>query len=432
MHEPGESAADRLVITFDEASHYVLSGCATGRPRELPLDEASGCVLAQDIVSAVAVPPFDNSAVDGYALRSGDTTDGPVRLAVVDVVMAGNGRDRPVQPGETVRIMTGAPLPRGADAVSMLEHVSTERGSGSVVIDRPVAAATNVRKAGEDVPAGHPVFSSGAVLGPAHVGVLASLGIGRVRAHPRPRVGVLSTGDELVAGPAPPPPGGIWDSNRPMLLAQVRLAGCHAVDLGLVRDDITALTTAMSDGALRCDALVVSGGVSVGDRDMVKVALEALTHGAMRWMQIAIKPAKPLAFGIMAGSTVPVFGLPGNPVAAMISFELFARPGLRRMAGHARLGRPRVGGVAATDLLRRPDGTTHFVQVTSSRDRKGVWASSPGGPHSHRLSTMTSANALAILPDGTGARVGDPVDLMLLDAEDLAYSERHGSEEHEE
>ena len=418
------------MISFEEARRYVLSGCVAGEPQELALAEASGCVLAQDVVSAVPVPPFDNSAVDGYAVRSRDTLDGATRLVVVDAVMAGHGGDRCVQRGQAARIMTGAPLPRGADAVCMLEHASAEPGSGSVLIEQPVAAGANVRRAGEDVPVGRQVFSSGALLGPAHVGVLASLGMGRVRARPRPRVGVLSTGDELVAGPAPPPPpGGIWDSNRHMLIAQVRLAGCRAVDLGIVRDDLAALTMAISEGAMRCDALVLSGGVSVGDRDMVKVALETVTQGAMRCMQVAIKPAKPLAFGVVAGCAVPVFGLPGNPVAAMISFELFARPGLRRMAGHARLGRPRVGGLAAVDLVRRPDGRTHFVQVTASRDREGVWASSLGGLHSHRLTTMTRANALAVLPDGTGVRTGDPVDLLLLDTEDLAYSEEHGSEE---
>ena len=418
------------MISLEEALRYVLSGCVAGEPKELTLADASGCVLAQDVVSAVPVPPFDNSAVDGYAVRSGDTVNGRSRIAVVDAIMAGRGSDRCVQRGQAVRIMTGAPLPRGADAVCMLEHTMAEPGSGSVLIEHPVPAGANVRKAGEDVPVGLQVFSSGTVLGPAHVGVLAGLGMGRVRARPRPRVGVLSTGDELVAGPTPPPPGGIWDSNRHMLIAQVRLAGCRAVDLGIVRDDLAALTMAISDGAMRCDALVLSGGVSVGDRDMVKVALETVTQGAMRWMQVAVKPAKPLAFGVVAGSAVPVFGLPGNPVAAMISFELFARPGLRRMAGHARLARPRVGGKAAVDLVRRPDGRTHFVQVTVSRDREGVWASSLGGPHSHRLTTMTRANALAVLPDGTGARAGDPVDLLLLDAEDLAYSEEHGSEEY--
>jgi molybdenum cofactor synthesis domain-containing protein len=258
-------------------------------------------------------------------------------------------------------------------------------------------------------------------VGPAEVGVLASLGFERVRAHPRPRVGVLSTGDELHHGPGPLGPGRIRDSNRHLLLAQVALAGCRPVDLGIVGDDTGAITAALSEGARDCDALVVSGGVSVGDRDLVKVVLAELAGGEMRSMQVAIKPAKPLAFGVLAERRVPVFGLPGNPVSALVSFELFARPGLRRLAGDRRINRPVVAGRAEHHFLRRPDGKLHFRQVAARRDAQGVvWAASVEGTHSHRLSAMTNANALAILRDGDGVREGEPVDLLLMDPEGVA------------
>ncbi|HEX3840372.1 MAG TPA: gephyrin-like molybdotransferase Glp [Acidimicrobiales bacterium] len=404
------------MITLDEARRYVLSGCRPLPPQALAIDDAIGCVLAEYIVATEPVPPFDNSAVDGFAYLASAVEGFPVSLMVADVVMAGGHRDRRVEPGQTVRVMTGAPLPDGTDTVCMLEHARADPSRSSVVIDLPLAAGANVRHAGDDVFPGDRVLSPGTVVGPAQVGVLASLGRERVRVYPRPRVGLLSTGDELHDGPGPLGPGRIRDSNRHLLLAQVAMAGGRPVDLGIVGDDLEAITTALSEAARDCDALVVSGGVSVGDRDLVKVALHRLAGAAMRTMQVAIKPAKPLAFGVLADSQVPAFGLPGNPVSALVSFELFARPGLRRLAGHRRINRPVVPATAAHHFLRRPDGKVHFRQVTAHRDTDGlVWASSVEGSHAHRLSAMTRANALAILRDGEGVREGEPVDLLLLD-----------------
>jgi molybdopterin molybdotransferase len=405
------------MITLDEARRYVIGGCRPLAPRDLPLDEAVGCVLAENVVSTVPVPPFDNSAVDGFAFRFSAIEEVPARLVVAGAVMAGGNQGGPVRSGEVVRVMTGAPIPPGTDTVCMLEHAGFDPATNSVIIDRAIPRGTNVRRAGEDVLAGEKVLAAGSVIGPAHVGVSASVGRERVRVHPRPRVGVLSTGDELRDGPGPLGPGRIRDSNRHLLLAEVALAGCHPVDLGIVGDDRKAIGAAMSGGACECDALVVSGGVSVGDRDLVKVALRALA-GDMRSMQVAIRPAKPLAFGILADAGVPVFGLPGNPVSALVSFELFARPGLRRLAGHRRINRPVIGGRAAHDFLRRPDGRVHFRQVTAGRNEHGVvWATSVEGSHSHRLSAMATANALAVLGDGEGINQGGPVDLWLLDPE---------------
>ncbi|MGH9098502.1 MAG: molybdopterin molybdotransferase MoeA [Acidimicrobiales bacterium] len=404
------------MITLDEARGYVLDGCHPLAPQELRIDESVGCVLAESIVSTAPVPPFDNSAVDGFAFCSHTIDENPARLVVADQVMAGGHPGRSAQPGEAVRIMTGAPMPPGTDTVCMLEHADPDPAGDTVVIARRMPRGTNVRHAGEDISAGETVLSAGSVVGPVQVGILASVGRQLVWVHPRPRVGVLSTGDEIHEGPDPLGPGGIRDSNRHLLLAQVAMAGGQPVDLGIVGDDMEAITTAMVAGAGACDALVVSGGVSVGDRDLVKLALRALAGEDMRSMQVAIKPAKPLAFGILAGTIVPVFGLPGNPVSAMVSFELFARPGLRRLAGHRRINRPVVVGRAAYDFRRRPDGKVHVQPVTAARADDGVvWAASIEGTGSHRLSAMANANALAVLGDGDGVREGDPIDLWLRD-----------------
>ena len=419
------------MISLDEARGYVLGGCRPLAPQELGIDDAVGCVLAETIVSSVPVPPFDNSAVDGFAFRSGAIEDAPARLVVADQVMAGGHPGRSAQPGEAVRIMTGAPMPPGTDTVCMLEHADSDPAGDTVVIGRRMPRGTNVRHAGEDVSAGEKVLAAGSVVGPIQVGVLASVGRQRVTVYPRPRVGVLSTGDELHEGPEPLGPGGIRDANRHLLLAQVAQAGGQPVDLGIVGDDLEAITAAMAGVAGVGDALVVSGGVSVGDRDLVKLALQALAGGDMRSMQVAIKPAKPLAFGILAGTNVPVFGLPGNPVSALVSFELFARPGLRRLAGHRRVHRPVVVGRAAYDFRRRPDGKVHVEPVIATRAGDGVvWAASVEASGSHRLSPMANANALAILGDGDGdgIREGEPIDLWLLDPDGVTGDRDHGWE----
>jgi molybdenum cofactor synthesis domain-containing protein len=249
------------------------------------------------------------------------------------------------------------------------------------------------------------------VLGPGHLGVLASLGYRRVPVFRRARVGVLSTGDELVDDGSPLRPGQIRDSNRPTLVAMVHQSGCDAVDLGVVADDEAAITAVLERGLAECDALVTSGGVSMGDFDYIKVVLDRM--GAMEWWQVAIKPAKPLAFGVVSGK--PVFGLPGNPVSSMVSFELFARPALRRMMGHRDPFRPTVEAVADEVLRRRPDGKVHFVRVIAATGDDGRWhVRSSGGQASNLLRAMALANALAIVPDGDGIDEGGDVEVMLL------------------
>jgi molybdopterin molybdotransferase len=415
------------VIPLDEAQRRVLAECLPLHPRAVPLASALGCVTSVELVADGPVPPFDNTAVDGFAVRAADV---PGTLRIAGTIPAGARPEPPVGPREAVRILTGAPLPPGADAVVMVEDTDAWDGrsgreaagaidAATVEVRVPVEPGANVRYAGDDIGAGSVVFPAGTELGPGHLGVLASLGIGNVPVFPRARVGVLSTGDELVDGPGPLEPGQIRDSNRHTLLALLAQANTEPVDLGLVRDDEAALTAALDAGIEGCDALITSGGVSVGDFDYVKVVLDRLSGGGMQWMQVAIRPAKPLAFGVVRGK--PVFGLPGNPVSSMVSFELFARPGLRRMMGHRHAHRPVVTAVADEPLRRRRDGKVHLVRVSAARSPDdGAVHVRPSGPNaSHLLRAMALSNALAVLPDGDGVAAGGSVPLMVVEPEKL-------------
>ena len=339
----------------------ILAACPPLAPAAVPLADSLGCVTAAPVVAGHDVPSFPNSAMDGFAVRAADTATAPVTLEVVGTAAAGAPPGVEVGPGQAVRIMTGAVLPPGADAIVMVER--TSRGPrGTVVIDVPASPGDHIRWPGEDLRAGQVLFETGTELGPGHLGVLASVGAESVVTIPRPRVGVLSTGDELTSGTAPLVPGQIRDSNRPMLLALVARAGCVPVDLGTAPDDEIAITAAIQRGVAGCDAILTSGGVSVGDFDYVKTVLDRL--GDMHWWQVAVRPAKPLAFGTVLGT--PVFGLPGNPVSSLVSFELFARPALRRMMGHRELFRAEVPAVADEALPRRPDGKLHLARVIAT------------------------------------------------------------------
>lgn len=397
------------MIPLSKARHIVLDACRPLETRALPIDGALGCVIARPVQAVEDVPPFVRSSMDGYAVRAADTPGG---LAVVGVLMAGDWPTMTVGAGQAVRIMTGAPLPEGADAVCMVER--TRPDGDNVVIEAELAPGTNVRQPGEDVAAGEVIVAAGTVLGAGHLGVLADQGIAAVEAWALPTVGVLSTGDELVEGPGPLAPGKIRDSNRHTLLAMVAREGWKAVDLGLVPDDEAQLIGVLERAGATCDAVVTSGGVSVGDLDVVRSVLERRSQGTMRWMQVAIKPAKPFAFGLLRGT--PVFGLPGNPVSAMVSFELFVRPALRQMSGHRQLDRPVVPALAEADFTRRADGKLHLQRGRISLDEKGSWRVQPmAQQESHQLRAMADANALVLLPDGGGVRAGEPVDVLVLD-----------------
>jgi len=398
---------------LDEVRAEILDAVAPLPPARLPIAAVAGLVLAESVAAREDVPPFANTAMDGYAVRAADTVgatdDAPITLEVVADLPAGHAPSAPVGPGEAVRIMTGAPIPDGADAIVPVEQTSRDCAT-RVQIHRAAAGGAHIRDAGGDVVAGEVVFTPGAVLNPAAVGVLASLGVTEVLVHPRPRVAVLATGDELVDGDAPLAPGQIRNSNGPMLRALVAEAGCEVLDLGIARDDEAALEALLLEAAAGCDAIVTSGGVSVGDYDVVKAVLSRI--GVLVWSQVAIKPAKPLAFGVIG--TTPIVGLPGNPVSSHVSFELFARPALRRMAGHEHLDRPVVTATAAEALGRRPDGKTHFDRVVVRLGADGFTVQRSGGQGSNVLSAVARANGLAVLPDGDGVGPGEPVRVMLL------------------
>ena len=405
------------LLPLAEAQARVLSQVMALPPVVVPLSEARGLVLAQEVIAKENIPPFANTGMDGFAVNAADTvgatTSSPVALTVAGTIAAGAVAQRPLKSGEAMRIMTGAPRPDGADAVIMVELTSPDpSGDDRIVLcNAEVHVANHVRPSGDDLLAGELVFGPGEVLSPAHIGMLATLGYLDVRVIQRPRVGVFSTGDELVTGAEPLGPGQIRDSNRPQLLALVAEAGLEPIDLGWLPDDEATIESALRGATGQCDALVTSGGVSMGDFDFVKAILQRL--GDMNWMQIAIKPAKPFAFGTVLGT--PIFGLPGNPVSSAVSFELLARPALLAMMGRPDTQRRHVWAMADEPMPRRADGKTHFVRVTVSESIDGApRIRSAGNQGSHQLSGLANANGLAAIPDGEGLATGDRVNVLLL------------------
>ena len=416
------------LIPLQDAQNRVWAACPPALEVEVPVAEALGMVLAAPVVAPEAVPPFANTAMDGYAVRAADVAGADagteVTLDVVGTIAAGARPDPPVGPGQAVRIMTGAPIPPGADAIVMVELTETLDGGARVKVLEAVPVGNHIRPPGDDIEPGQGVFEAGEILSPGHLGVAASLGLSHLHVHPRVRVGVISTGDELVDDGGPLGPGQIRDSNRRTLLALVEQAGADPVDLGLARDDEDVIRDAFLAGAETCDAMVTSGGVSVGDFDFVKKVLDELSGGTFTWMQVAIKPAKPFAFGTITstgGRVVPVFGLPGNAVSSMVSFEVFARPAIRRMMGfapgrgHGGAERLVVRAITDAGLPRHQDGKLHLVRVVVSYDSDaGTYrARSAGGQASHLLRSMALANALALVPDGAGIPPGGSVDVLL-------------------
>ena len=404
------------MIAIHEAQKTVLDACGVLAPVATPCDQMSGRVLAQDVVAPENVPPFANSAVDGYAVRTADTQTVPTELVVVDTVAAGAEPKIAVGDGQAIRIMTGAPMPKGADAVVMVED--TQRvGDDRVSIGKAAKLNDAIRDAGSDVNKGDTVFVAGTVLNAAGAGVLSSVNARTVMAYPQARVALLSTGDELVTDGSPLKIGQIRESNLTMLDAMVAASGCEVINLGIVKDDEALLERVLLNVIERCDAIVTSGGVSMGDFDVVKAVLSRIAK--MQWMQLAIKPAKPFAFGQLQasdGRVVPIFGLPGNPVSSMISYELLARPALRKMMGHTRdLLRSTVKAVLDAPIKRKQDGKVHYVRVFGAFESDGRLHVRDTGPQgSHQLASTALANGLAYVPDGMGIEAGADVDVYVI------------------
>ena len=416
------------LVPIHEARALVLSACNTSEPITIDVSVATGYVLASDVSSSENVPPFANSAVDGYAVRAVDTGGAglaqPVSLRVVGEIAAGAAGDVVLQDGTAIRIMTGAPMPPGADAVVMVEDTKfvgdrhNFDGSQLVQIFKESRSGDARRGAGDDVRVGDMVFQNGTEIRPSVAGVLASINCRKPLVYPRVRVAVLSTGDELIDDGSVLAPGQIRESNRTMLMGLVAQTGAEAIDYGIIRDDENALEIVLRQAATECDAIVTSGGVSMGDYDVVKAVLSRIAE--MHWMQLAIKPAKPFAFGLLHaadGTSVPVFGLPGNPVSSLVSFELLARPALRKMAGHieAAWDRPMIKAIADSPIKRSTDGKVHYQRVIARFDDDGrLHIDSVRSQGSHQLAATALANAIAIVPDGDGVVVGGEVQTILL------------------
>lgn len=404
------------MISLAEAQQIVIGGCEPVAPVLVDCQLMSGRVVAQDVVATEFIPPFANTAVDGFAVRAQDATTAGVELEVLGVIGAGHVAEYVVGPGQAARIMTGAPMPMGADAVVMIED-TIELTPTRVRINKAAKVGDAVRKIGEDVRAGDVVFKSGEVINSAGIGVLAGINARRVLSYPKLRVAMLSTGDELVIDGSDLKPGQIRESNLTMLAAMIEAAGCEVINLGIVADDQAVLENKLREVAANCDAIVTSGGVGQGDFDVVKIVLSQIAE--MNWMQMAIKPAKPFAFGKLKTTdkrVIPIFGLPGNPVSSMISFELLARPSLRKMMGHTKnLARPTVRAIVDAPMKRKQDGKIHFMRVFGEFADDGRLHVRDTGPQgSHQLAATAQANGLAMVPDGNGLAVGSEVDVMLL------------------
>ncbi|MFJ2440677.1 gephyrin-like molybdotransferase Glp [Streptomyces sp. NPDC087658] len=441
---PGRPSApgfgqDRL-WTVDEHLADILAAVHPLDPIELQLPDAQGCLLVEDVTVPAALPPFDNSSMDGYAVRTADvagaTEEFPAVLTVVGDVAAGSGSLPEVGPGTTARIMTGAPLPPGAEAVVPVEWTDGgtgggaatamspagpgDRGAGGEVrIHRPVEARAHVRARGSDVRAGDLALAAGTVLGPPQIGLLAAIGRGRVRVRPRPRVVVISTGSELVQPGEPLGAGQIYDSNSFALTAAARDAGAIAYRVGAVTDDADTLRSTIEDQLIRADLIVTTGGVSVGAYDVVKEALSSVgdedeAGAGIDFRKLAMQPGRPQGFGSIGPEHIPLLALPGNPVSCYVSFELFVRPAIRALMGLKDIHRPVVRATLAADrTLSSPAGRRQFLR--GAYDAEAGTVTPVGGAGSHLVAALAHADALIVVPEESSeVGPGTEVEVVLI------------------
>ncbi|MDI9836097.1 gephyrin-like molybdotransferase Glp [Streptomyces sp. KAU_LT] len=434
---PRPAGHDQL-WSVDEHLQDILATVRPLEPIELQLLDAQGCVLVDDVTVPVSLPPFDNSSMDGYAVRvadvAGASEEFPAVLEVVGDAAAGQAELLHVGPGQAVRIMTGAPLPPGAETVVPVEWTdgglgegpvsgmrarsqAPEGATGTVHIHRPAEARAHVRAAGSDVRAGDRALRAGTVLGPPQIALLAAIGRGTVRVRPRPRVVVMSTGSELVQPDEPLGTGQIYDSNSFALTAAARDAGAIAYRVGAVADDAETLRDTIEDQLVRADLMVTTGGVSVGAYDVVK---EALAHvgdedepgSGVEFRKLAMQPGKPQGFGSIGPDHTPLLALPGNPVSSYVSFELFVRPAIRTLMGLTDVHRPRTRATLAADkALTSPKGRRQFLRGTyADGEVRPV-----GGAGSHLVAALAQADALIVVPeDAESVEPGGEVEVVLL------------------
>ncbi len=417
-------------ITVEAARELVFSGLKLMPAEEVGLLEALGRVLAEDMTSDIDVAPFDNSAMDGFAVRAADlagaSAETPVELEVIDHIAAGDAPQIAVGPGQAARIMTGAPVPDGADSVVMVERtrpVTGDGGTGSrVAFELEPRLGEHIRRRGEEVSAGDVVLAAGEVIGPAAIGLLASTGHATVPVRARPRVAIISTGSELVEVAEKPGPGKIRNSNSYSIAAQVLATGAIPVRFPIVLDDVAATREAFERAAEECDYILTSGGVSVGDFDYVKPVLEEM--GELTFCKVAMRPGNPQTLGSIKG--VPFFGLPGNPTSTYVGFEIFVRPALRKMMGFAAVDRPVTRARLSHDVKKRQDrryylrGRVERDQTAERTDDTCAYVASLSGSQSSALLTAAHrGNCFVVLDQGEGFfEAGTIVDCIRLDTEE--------------
>jgi len=406
--------SDRL-SSVDEHVERIVSSIEPLPPYDQPLLEALGLPVCEDIASPIDLPAFDNSAMDGYAVYFDDVAsaseDHPVHLPVVGEMAAGQSRHVALSPGTTVRIMTGAPVPQGADAIVPIEW--TDGGVATVRITRAPERDQHVRHRGEDVRAGDVLLDDGTVLGPRQLALLASVGRAQVQARPRPRVVILSTGAELREPGTSLGHDSIYDANSYMLAAAARGAGAIAYRVGIVSDDPEEFRDALSDQLVRADLVVTSGGVSRGAYDVVKEVLSEV--GTVSFGDVAMQPGKPQGFGFVGEDSTPIITLPGNPVSSYVSFEVFVLPALRRMMGRVPYRRPMVRALCGQGFSSAP-GREQYVRAQFEIDGKGAHVNPVGGHGSHLVGDLAEANALIVVPaDVTSVQGGTQVQVLVLD-----------------
>ncbi|MDP9418345.1 MAG: molybdopterin molybdotransferase MoeA [Actinomycetota bacterium] len=393
----------------------VLAGVVPLEPLDVQLLDAHGCVLAEDVVAPADLPGFDNSSVDGYAVRLADVADAspdsPAVLPVVGDIAAGSRSAYRVQEGFTARIMTGAPVPAGAEAIVPVEW--TDGGVATVQITREPQPGQHVRRQGEDVQAGEKVLTAGTRLGPPQISLLAAVGRARAVVRPRPRVVVISTGSELVEPGQPIGFGQLYESNSFVLTAAAREAGAVGYRVGNVPDDPRTVLAAIEDQLIRADLVVTSGGVSAGAYDVVKEVLTRL--GTVRFDKVAMQPGMPQGFGTIGPDRTPILTLPGNPVSAYVSFEVFVRPVIRRMLGVEPLHRPTVRAVV-TEPFGSPAGKRQYARAWLDQEGERAVVRPVGGSGSHLVGDLAHANALIVVPEEvTHVPAGGTVNVMVLE-----------------